>query len=184
MLHNRRDTFKAVPGIGEGSWLDTSDVVEITALMARFAHAIDECDWPAYRLVFADEIELDYSSWRAGSLGRWSADDWVARAARLFPGLTGTQHAVTNIVVEPGPNPGEAHVRASVRADHAIVDGATTRVFTVSGRYDDRCRRAADGWRISAKRLVVAWTVGEPGLLDEARAAVAAGTPRRTGSEG
>lgn len=162
---------------GDASWLDVADRVAIGDLMARFAHAIDRCDWVAYRSVFADEIELDYSSWNAGSVGRWPADDWVARAGRLFPGLTGTQHALSNVLVEPGEEPGTARVRASVRADHALTIDGTTRVFTLVGHYDDRCRSTVDGWVITTKRLVVEWTTGDPSVMDEARARAADAPP-------
>lgn len=163
---------------GEGSWLDVADRVAIADLLARFAHGIDRCDWVAYRSVFAEEFDLDYSSWRAGSIGRWRADDWVARAGQLFPGLTGTQHAITNVRVAPGDEPGTAQVQASVRADHALTDEAGTRVFTLCGYYDDRCVRTMDGWLITAKRLVVEWTTGDPTVMDAARARAAAGVVR------
>jgi SnoaL-like domain len=102
------------------------------------------------------------------------ADDWVARAGRLFPGLTGTQHAITNVAVEPGDDPGTARVRASVRADHALVDEHGTRVFTLCGHYDDRCLRTVNGWVITVKRLVVEWTTGDPTVMDAARERAAA----------
>lgn len=153
----------------EGSWLDAADRIAIADLMARFAHALDRCDWAAYRSVFADEIELDYSSWRAGSVGRWAADEWVARAGQLFPGLAGTQHALTNVHVEPGEQPGTARVVASVRADHAIVVDGETRMFTLYGYYDDRVVHGMDGWKIDGKRLVVEWATGDPTVMDLAR---------------
>jgi hypothetical protein len=76
-----------------------ADRAAITDLLTTFAVAIDSCDWPRYRSVFTDHIDLDYSSWRAGSIGRWAADDWVVRAAQLFPGFTATRHALTNVLV-------------------------------------------------------------------------------------
>lgn len=156
-------------GSRDAGWLDTADHVVLVALMARFAQAIDRCDWVAYRSVFTDSIDLDYSSWRAGSVGRWAADDWVARAAALFPGFTGTQHAITNVLVEPGERPGSARVRASVRADHAITEQSGTRVFTLHGYYDDICESTSIGWKIGTKRLVVEWTTGDPTVMDDAR---------------
>ncbi len=156
-------------------WLDTADRAAIADLMARFAHAIDRCDWVAYRSVFTDEIELDYSSWRAGSIGTWNADDWVARAGQLFPGLTGTQHALTNLLIEAGEQPGTARVRASVRADHAFTDpDGSTRMYTLYGYYDDHCERTSDGWRIRGKRLVVEWDAGDASLMAAARDRAAA----------
>lgn len=59
----------------------------IEQTLARFAAGIDLRDWDLYRSVFTDQIDVDYSSYRAGSSGRMAADDWVARARRLFPGL-------------------------------------------------------------------------------------------------
>jgi hypothetical protein len=149
-----------------------ADRAAITDLLTEFAVAIDSCDWPRYRSVFTDHIDLDYSSWRAGSVGRWAADDWVARAAQLFPGFTATRHAITNVLVTLDPDhPDRARVRADVSADHVIVDDAgVAAVFTLDGWYDDRCVRAPAGWRIEGKRLVVQWTTGDASVMDAARA--------------
>ena len=149
-----------------------ADRAAIADLITTFAVAIDSCDWPRYRSVFTDHIDLDYSSWRAGSVGRWAADDWVARASQLFPGFTATRHALTKVLVTLDPDdPDRAGVRADVSADHVIVDDAgVAAVFTLDGYYDDRCRRTPDGWRIAGKRLVVQWTSGDPVVMDTARA--------------
>ena len=61
-----------------------ADRAAIADLITTCAVAIDSCDWPRYRSVFTDHIDLDYSSWRAGSVGRWAADDWVAREVDFF----------------------------------------------------------------------------------------------------
>ncbi len=166
--------------------LPLDDVLAIDDLMARFATGIDTCDWVMYRSAFADEIDLDYSSWRPDSVGRWRADDWVARATRLFPGLSATRHALTNVLITPLGR-GAAGVRASVCADHVVVgaDAADAAdVFTLNGFYDDRCISTGDGWKIAGKRLVVQWTVGDRGLLDGAAARVAQGSPLRLSADG
>jgi hypothetical protein len=149
----------------------------IADVMARFAAGLDSCDWTLYRSVFTDEIDLDYSSWRAGSIGRWTADDWVARATRTFPGLSATRHSITNLLVTADGD--AASVRANVCADHVIVDDDGTHVFTLNGVYHDRLVRSDDGWSISGKRLVVDWCVGDRALLDRAAADVAGGRSRR-----
>jgi 3-phenylpropionate/cinnamic acid dioxygenase small subunit len=146
--------------------------LELLQLMARFATGIDTCDWVLYRSVFTEEIDLDYSSWRPESRGRWRADDWVARAARVFPGLTATRHALSNVTVFVDDK--SARVRANVCADHVLIDGDGTHVFTLNGFYDDRCVPTDDGWKISGKRLVVQWCTGDPRVLDRARDRVAA----------
>jgi 3-phenylpropionate/cinnamic acid dioxygenase small subunit len=169
-------------GAGADRWSDRADIID---LMSRFATGIDACDWPLYRSVFTDEIDLDYSSWRAESIGPRRADDWVARAARLFPGLTATRHALTNQLVT-FDDADTAHVRVAVRADHVLAaddpDRDDIAVFTLNGHYDDVCVRTAAGWRIRGKRLVVEWCIGDRELLNRAAALVAAGTPTRIGT--
>lgn len=157
--------------------MPTEDVIAIQQLMARFATGIDTCDPAMYRSVFTDEIDLDYSSWRPTSIGRWSADEWVERAGRLFPGLSATRHALSNVLVDVDGD--TARVRAAVSADHVFVDGDSTEVFTLDGYYDDTCVRTPDGWRIHRKRLVVEWTTGDRTMLDRAARRVTEGTPLR-----
>ena len=157
---------------------EVRDRVELTELLARFATGIDTCDWSMYRSVFTDEIDLDYSSWRPELRDRWRADDWVTRASHLFPGLTASRHALTNVVVTFDPDDADvARVRANIAADHVLGDRGATEVFTVNGHYDDWCVRTASGWRIARKRLVVEWTTGDRSLLDRGAARVAADAP-------
>lgn len=62
-----------------------ADRLAVEATLYTFADAIDRRDWPQYRSVFTDEIDLDSSSYRPGTVGRVGADEWVDRATRLFP---------------------------------------------------------------------------------------------------
>ncbi len=143
------------------------DRAELTELMYRFAAGIDERDWVKYRSVFTEVIDLDYSSWRPDSVGRWRADDWVARGLHIFPGLTFSRHTLTNHVVAIEGD--TAVARVNVCAEHVIVDGDRTDVFTLNGYYDDRCVRTDDGWRISSKRLIVQWCTGDDHVMSRAR---------------
>lgn len=149
-----------------------ADRFDAIDLLHRFADGIDRRDWALYRSVFTEEIDLDYSSYRAEHLGRWRADDWVARAQLVFPGLDATAHAITNHRVTLAGD--TARITAYVRADHVVVDEGVTRVFTLGGRYDDGLVRTSDGWRIAAKRLIVGWLEGDPGVMQVARDRVAA----------
>lgn len=143
---------------------------EVLDVLARFAHGIDGRDWSLYRSVFADEVDVDYTSYRAGSAGRMTADDWVARARRLFPGLDATSHALSNPWLRPDDQ--GLQVQTSMRADH-LLDGAR---YTLGGRYLHWLADTGEGWRIRAVTLVVTWEEGDKGLLATAaeRAAGAA----------
>ncbi len=137
-------------------------------VLARFAHGIDGREWALYRSVFTDEIDVDYTSYRPGSLARMPADDWVARARGLFPGLDATQHVLVNPWVRAD---GEGmRVQTSMRADH-FLDGER---YSLGGTYEHRLvREAAGEWRIGAVTLTVTWTEGDRELL--ARGAARAG---------
>lgn len=140
---------------------------EVLDVLARFVHGIDTRDWALYRSVFADVVELDYGSYRPGSVGPMSADDWVERARRLFPGLTASQHLVASPYVQLSGD--EAWVRSSVRADH-VLDGEH---FVLGGSYLHRLSRGGRGWRITAVTLQVTWQDGDRDVLVRAAARAA-----------
>jgi hypothetical protein len=142
---------------------------EVLDVLARFAHGIDGRDWELYRSVFADVVDVDYTSYRPGSVGRVTADDWVDRARRLFPGLDATSHLLVNPWFRRDVD--GVRVQTSMRADH-VLDGQR---YTLGGRYLHRLADAGEGWRIRTVTLTVTWEEGDKGLLSTAAARVAAG---------
>ena len=144
----------------DAAWTDRLQVVDT---VYRFAAAIDTRDWAGYRALFTDDITIDYSSYRPGSAGRMAADEWVARATRLFPGLDATQHCLFNPRATIGVD--GATCESYVRAEHAL-DGA---LYTIGGRYTHGLIRTAGSWRINHVALRVAWTQGDPAVLEQAR---------------
>jgi len=135
------------------------DRAAVLDVLARFAHGIDGRDWALYRSVFTDEIDVDYESYRPGSIGRMPADAWVGRARRLFPGLDATQHVLVNAWVQA--DRAGLRVQTSMRADH-FLDGAR---YTLGGHYVHRLVADAAVWRISAVTLTVTWEEGDRQLL-------------------
>lgn len=133
--------------------------LDVCQVLARFTLALDGRDWPAYRAVFTDEVDVDYSSYRPGSVGRMPAGDWVARAERLFPGLDATQHALflPEVVVDGD----HGSTRTPMRADHFLAGER----YSLGGVYLHRLVRTEGVWRISAVTLQVRWTEGDRDLL-------------------
>jgi hypothetical protein len=145
------------------------DRTRVLDVLARFAHGIDGRDWLLYRSVLADEVDVDYSSYRPGSIGRMTADAWVERAQRLFPGLDATQHLLVNPWVQDDDD--GLTVRTSMRADH-FLDGAR---YTLGGHYLHRLSARDDGeWVITGVTLTVTWQEGDARLLATAAERVAA----------
>jgi SnoaL-like domain len=140
-----------------------ADELAVCRTLYEFAAAIDTRDWTRYRSVFADEIDLDYSSYRPGSTGRVRADDWVARAMGLFTGLDASQHCLYNpLVTVTG---GTADITIYVQAEHFLSNADGDNWFTLGGYYNDRLVRHDDGWKISGKKLVVTWNRGNRHVL-------------------
>jgi ketosteroid isomerase-like protein len=136
------------------------DRLDVLDAVLRFAAAIDSRDWAAYRAAFTDDITIDYSSYRPGSIGPMPADDWVDRATQLFPGLDATQHTITNARVTIDGD--RATCESYVRAAHAL-DGA---VYTIAGHYTHGLTRPDPGrWLIHHVALRVAWTEGDREVL-------------------
>lgn len=129
-------------------------------VLARFAHGIDGRDWDLYRSVFTDEVDIDYSSYRAGSVGRMTADAWVNRARGLFPGLDASQHVLHNAWVQDEGD-GQVAVRTTMRADH-FLDGAR---YTLGGHYLHRLHREGGRWTITGVTLTVTWQEGDKAVL-------------------
>lgn len=148
---------------------DPLDRLQVLDVLARFAHGIDGRDWELYRSVLADEVDVDYTSYRPGSAGRLPAEEWVARARRLFPGLDATQHVLVNPWIQG--EGGALAVRTSMRADH-FLDGAR---YTLGGHYLHRLQRGTDGrWLIAGVTLTVTWREGDAAVLETAAQRVAA----------
>ncbi len=142
---------------------DPADEWAVCRTLYRFATAIDTRDWTTYRAVFTDEIDLDYSSYRQGSAGRFAADDWVARGRALFTGLDATQHCLYNPLVTIAGD--VADVVIYVQAEHFLTNPDGDNWFTLGGYYSDRLVHQQGEWKITRKKLVVTWNRGNRHVL-------------------
>jgi hypothetical protein len=66
-----------------------SDELEITALLNRYARAVDTKDWDLYRSVFTHDAHIDYSSAGAIAGSREQVADWLAQG---FAGIPMSMH--------------------------------------------------------------------------------------------
>ena len=139
---------------------------ELTAVLYRYAYGLDLRDWSAYRSVFADEVAVDFSSYR-GRPAIVGADAWVAEARATFDGLDATQHAMTNPLAHIEGD--TARLRMYVQATHLLRDQGADRWFTIGGYYDDALARRDGEWRITAVTLNVLWTSGDESIMGAAR---------------
>jgi hypothetical protein len=141
---------------------------EISDVVHRYATGIDRRDWPLFRSCFADEIDLDFTTWSGGEPRRMKADDWVEGVRNSLSGFDATQHVSSNHVhtIEGS----EATCVSYMMALHNIVEGAERKMQAIGGYYTNQLRRGADGWRIHACRLTVTWERGDRALFQVAQA--------------
>jgi hypothetical protein len=136
----------------------------ITELVYTYALGIDTRKWKLYRSIFANEIEIDFSSYNGQPAGRMRADDWVQRVQGVFPGLAATQHVMTNPIVEVD---GDAAVCTMyVVAEHFLdAEGPS---FTLGGYYRDTFVRSSTGWLVSGVNINVLWRRGDESIMVKA----------------
>jgi hypothetical protein len=98
-----------------------------------------------------------------------AADDWVAGLKPLFAGLAATQHMMSNPLVEIEDD--SAWITMSVHAHHVFDPDDPDSYYTVGGYYRNRLVRVGGNWKLVRVNLNVTWRLGDPEIMDAARAA-------------
>lgn len=160
----------------------TSTILAHRAALAdaviAYADALDARDWTAFRGLFEDQIEVDYSS--MGSLkGQMAADAWVDRC-RALEGFDATCHKVANFAFDIGAGQTTARVSSTVDAAHFLHHQGHDFVAEAQGRYRHALRLRPDGWRITAVTFTVAGYVTGKASFEEAFAIVRAAHAARS----
>lgn len=113
---------------------------EIRQLMYRYGHTWDNWDFEGWAGVFTD----DGIYWEGGGPVFKGHRELVAYAQDTAPRFSGRFHIVTNQLIDVEGDSAKAH------SYFLIVEGLSP---VLSGTYDDRLVRTANGWRF-AKRTV------------------------------
>ncbi len=128
-----------------------ADRLEIEALLADYASAVDRQDWDLYRSVFTEEAIVDYVS--AGGIKGTVTEvaDWLAETMPLF---VTSMHMVSNVRITFA-NRGEAEPATAATVEamfHNPMLIAGDGSFTTGGWYHHRLVRTDAGWK--SERLV------------------------------
>lgn len=146
------------------------DKLAVAECVYRYAIGVDTRDWEMYRSLFADEIDVDFSSFGPEHQPvTMAADDWVAGLKPLFGGLAATQHMMSNPLVEPDGD--RARITMYVRAHHVLDPDDPESYYTVGGYYRNRLVRDGSDWKLVRVNLNVTWRLGQPAIMGAARAA-------------
>jgi 3-phenylpropionate/cinnamic acid dioxygenase small subunit len=141
--------------------LPVGDHLEISALLYRYARAVDTKDWELYRSVFTDDAVIDYSSAGAICGTRDEVADWLATG---FAAIPMSMHYITNIEILE--HTGEtATVRAMFYNPMRLP--AMAELSYCGGYYHHDLVRTADGWRSRNLREENLWFTNPPGSTQE-----------------
>jgi hypothetical protein len=146
------------------------DELEILRLLATLAQAVDDRDEARYRACLADEVMRPAPSGGPDSWLAVSSQDYARRSIEAVSEMNWTHHKLCNSVIDLRGD--QATAKADVVVDMEA-SGSEGRLehLTIGGRYELEFTRLNQGWRISKRRLVRRYVMGDPRLADQARSA-------------
>lgn len=132
------------------------DEREITAVVHRYAAALDQKDWPLLASCFVPDATADYET--IGRLEGYAAIEDLCRNA--LSNMARTQHLIGN--VEVSVNGDSATSSCYLHAQHIRPEFPGGDSNIIAGRYQDTLVRTDQGWRIKLRSLQVWWSFGNP----------------------
>lgn len=145
------------------------DWAEIVTVITRMAWLADRRDWDQLLDVFAEQVELDYTSLTGGEPARLTPADLVAGWRAGLGGLDATQHLVSNHLVDVQGD--RAVVTAQFQATHVLATPRGDPTWTLGGRYRFGLTRHEGRWRIDAVTMTTTWATGNQQIMTLATSA-------------
>jgi hypothetical protein len=143
--------------------VDPADRQDIVETCTRVAWHADHREWDALAAVFADRVEVDYTSLNGGDTVTLSG----AQIAEGWSGVLGafvtTQHLITNHLVTVDGD--DAVCTAAFQATHRLTDPYGAGLWTLGGDYRFALRRTDGAWRITAITMTATWGDGNRNLF-------------------
>jgi ketosteroid isomerase-like protein len=139
---------------------ELADRAAIVDAVIAYATALDTRDWGRLGSLFTDDAGWEYS----GSGERLSGPSAiVARISASLERFDATHHLNGNHVTTVRGD--EAEHTCYYQAQHVRLGLPGGEKFLGAGRYDDRLRRTADGWRFTHRRIISVWSEGNPAVI-------------------
>jgi len=133
----------------------------------------DQRRWDDLAGIFAEHIDLDYTSLTGGEPGPVPRAGLIAGWRDQLGGLDATQHLIADFLVTTAGD--EATVTAGFQATHLLDNPHGERLWVLGGDYRFGLSREAGAWRITALTMTARWATGNQHIMtlaaDRARAA-------------
>ena len=137
---------------------------EIEETVDRLGLYLDAKEWLELGEILAEIVELDYVSLFGGQVERLSRAEVIDRWKGQLTPLKATQHIITNLYVTIKAD-NTAECAANVLATYVRPNPLGDALWTVGGRYDFQLLHDVGRWKISAIKLTVLWTTGNPQVV-------------------
>jgi 3-phenylpropionate/cinnamic acid dioxygenase small subunit len=149
---------------------ELKDRSDIAAVLYTYARSIDTNDFDAVSRCFTDDATWDYGP-EAGPVvtggaaikkfasKAYSDDPLEEGDVKVRHGLAASHH-VSNVLIEfDGPD--NARSESYVHTFHEMLDGSPGLVW---GRWHDSLRRTPEGWKICARKMLLAGKENYPAI--------------------
>lgn len=140
-----------------------TDEAEVIRVATQMGLLVDLRDWAGATALFADQVDVDYTSLNGGEPTTTTPADLVGGWRANLEHLDATQHLIAGHVVTLDGD--RAGCVANVQGTHVLANATGGPHWVVGGRYDMGFVRTEDGWRIRALTLTVTWATGNQAIM-------------------
>lgn len=141
-----------------------AEKTKLAVMIQSVATLADRGHFEALEKLFAEEVEVDYTSAFGGEVELKSRQALMTQWANSLPGFDATRHSLSNIKIAATVKDGTAKGTADVVADHYLDD----QVWRITGSYEYRFALNADKWEITHMTFNAGPETGSRDLLDKA----------------
>ncbi|WP_082026432.1 nuclear transport factor 2 family protein [Flammeovirga sp. OC4] len=127
--------------------------------------ATDQQDWERLEVIFANQVELDYSSMNGNPATTLSPQEITSAWKGILPGFTHTHHQLGNMISTIEDN--KAQVFCYGTATHFLEDERGN-VWTVVGTYNFELVLISDEWKVSKMKFNFKYQDGNTSLPQKA----------------
>jgi hypothetical protein len=137
----------------------SADETEIRRIVDEIDNLCDAKNWQKLRELFADEVEIDFTSIAGGEPSTVSADELVGAWERNLYAEKKTFHQRTNHRIETDGD--RAFVFSKGYAFNLLETGEVTGLWEIWANYTHNLKLTESGWRVSGMTLDVVHQRGD-----------------------
>lgn len=149
------DPVTLIRGFPGAASLARSDEEQIREAIASLATATDSRDWAGVAAVFAEQVEMDYTSVVGGTPGLVSRANLVSGWTQGLERYESTKHNFSDVQVTVTEN--TARAMFTGQATHVKKNGER---WSCGGDYEYQFVRSPDGWKARSATFRMRWEQG------------------------